>query len=247
MAKANFSPAVPIAAGTPYVISYFAPRGNCAFSGNYAWPATSSGPLHVYGSSPGLFKYDSEMTFPDGTWNSNYWVDVWFAPAAEGANPILHSISGSVTGPQTTLTLSGTKSGVAVTDGKGDYVFPAVPNGSYVVAPSQAGYTFRPLLASLTINDASVSGLNFTAVLLPTVSLSWAASPSPNIAGYNIYRGTTAGGPYGKLNAMPVSGNTYTDQNVALGDTYFYVTTAVGRQNVESVASNEARAVMPLT
>src|SRR5262245_26502842 len=46
------------------------------------------------------------------------------------------------------------------------------------------------------------------------VSLTWAASTSANIAGYNVYRATTSGGPYTKLNASVVSGLSYSDNVV---------------------------------
>jgi hypothetical protein len=34
-----------------------------------------------------------------------------------------------------------------------------------------------------------------------TVGLSWDASTSPNIVGYNVYRGPNANGPYTKINS----------------------------------------------
>lgn len=42
------------------------------------------------------------------------------------------------------------------------------------------------------------------------VTLNWVASTSV-VTGYNIYRGTTAGGPYIKINAAPVAAVTYVD------------------------------------
>jgi fibronectin type 3 domain-containing protein len=89
----------------------------------------------------------------------------------------------------------------------------------------------------------------FTGVGTPppqhSVNLSWTASTSPNISGYNIYRGTKSGGPYSKINAVLNASTVYTDTTVADGQTYYYVTTAVNSSNEESAYSNQATAVIP--
>jgi hypothetical protein len=54
-----------------------------------------------------------------------------------------------------------------------------------------------------------------------TVRLSWDASTFPNVVGYNVYRGPSA------------------------GETYYYVTTAVDNQGVESAYSNQSEATIP--
>jgi hypothetical protein len=76
------------------------------------------------------------------------------------------------------------------------------------------------------------------------VDLSWNASTSV-VVGYNIYRGTTSGGPYTKLNSSQVLLTTYTDSTVQSGLTYYYVTTAVDSGGTESIYSNEVQAVIP--
>jgi hypothetical protein len=171
--------------------------------------------------------------------NGNYWVDVVFTPSAP-VTPATFSISGNATLPLTTLTLSGSASSATTTDENGNYTFSAVTAGSYVVAPSRPGYAFRPPLVPVVVSDTSVSGINFMAVRIPRVSLSWAPSVSPNIKGHFVYRGTTPGGPYLRLNASPIPGTTYEDSNVELDQTYFYVTTALGTYDIESAFSNEA-------
>jgi len=65
------------------------------------------------------------------------------------------------------------------------------------------------------------------------------------VVGYYIYRGTTSGGPYTKLNSSPVLLTTYTDSTVQSGLTYYYVTTAVDSGGNESVHSNEVSAPIP--
>ena len=113
-------------------------------------------------------------------------------------------------------------------------VLPGLPNGSYIVAPSQSGYTFSPTTASVTINSASVTGVNFTSTAVTTtiphsVVLSWKASTSTNLKGYNVYRASVAGGAFTKLTASPMATTAYADSTVASGRTYYYVTTAVNR------------------
>ncbi len=78
-----------------------------------------------------------------------------------------------------------------------------------------------------------------------SVGLSWDASTSASIAGYNVYRGGSQSGPFSRLNGSLVSGLTYTDGTVVGGDTYYYVTTAVDAHGDESPYSNLAKAVIP--
>jgi hypothetical protein len=78
-----------------------------------------------------------------------------------------------------------------------------------------------------------------------TVDLSWNASTSQDVVGYNVYRGATSGGPYGQINSGLDASTVYTDANVLDGDTYYYVTTAVDSSGQESVYSNEVQAVIP--
>jgi hypothetical protein len=77
-----------------------------------------------------------------------------------------------------------------------------------------------------------------------TVALSWHASTS-TVSGYNVYRSTTSGSGYVKLNSSLVGGLTYTNSNLQSATTYYYVTTAVDSSGNESVYSNEASAVIP--
>ncbi|HYK49607.1 MAG TPA: choice-of-anchor D domain-containing protein, partial [Terriglobales bacterium] len=78
-----------------------------------------------------------------------------------------------------------------------------------------------------------------------SVDLSWTASQSPGVVGYNIYRGTVSGGPYSKVNSTPNTDTTYTDTTVTAGQTYFYVAKSVDSNDVESGPSNEVRVVIP--
>jgi hypothetical protein len=80
-----------------------------------------------------------------------------------------------------------------------------------------------------------------TAAPTHTVTLTWDASSSPDISGYNIYRAVYASscGAYTKINgATLVTALTYTDSAVTDGTNYCYATTAVDSSNVESGYSN---------
>jgi hypothetical protein len=78
-----------------------------------------------------------------------------------------------------------------------------------------------------------------------SVSLTWLASTSPNVAGYNVYRAASAGGAYSKLNSTLISATSFTDTTVQAGETYYYVATAVDTSAGESEHSNQAQATVP--
>ena len=66
------------------------------------------------------------------------------------------------------------------------------------------------------------------------------------MVGYYVYRSTTSGTGYTKLN--PSSATTelsYTDTSVQGGTTYYYVATAVDSSGTESAYSDEAQAIIP--
>lgn len=81
-----------------------------------------------------------------------------------------YSVSGSITsllgasGITVTLSLGGTTLATTISDASGSFRFSALANGSYTVTPSSAGI-FTPEYATATVNDQSVSGLNFYVVL----------------------------------------------------------------------------------
>jgi hypothetical protein len=77
-----------------------------------------------------------------------------------------------------------------------------------------------------------------------TVFLNWTASTS-TVSGYNVYRSTTSGTGYARINASLATTLTYTDTTVQNGMTYYYVTTAVDGSGNESANSNEAQAIIP--
>jgi HYDIN/CFA65/VesB family protein/ASPM-SPD-2-Hydin domain-containing protein len=124
-----------------------------------------------------------------------------------------------------------------------------------ILAPSQSAtltVTFAPtglsnapgsvIIASNATNSPVTISLSGESHI---VLLSWTASTSTDVSGYNIYRATASGG-YGAapLNSTPVSGTTYTDSSVSGSQTYFYVVRAVA-SGVASSDSNEVTASIP--
>jgi fibronectin type 3 domain-containing protein len=77
------------------------------------------------------------------------------------------------------------------------------------------------------------------------VLLNWTASPSQGVTGYNVYRSTTSGTGYAKINSSAVGGLSYTDSTVSNATTYYYVTTSVDNSGDESTYSQEVQMIIP--
>ena len=116
------------------------------------------------------------------------------------------------------------------------------------------GVTFTPSLASsetatLSVSDNAASSpqaVSLSGTGIPDVILSWTASTSSGIAGYNIYRGTTSGGESSTpLNSSPIAGTSFTDTSVTAGSKYYYVMTAVSSTGTQSADSSEVEATVP--
>lgn len=161
-----------------------------------------------------------------------------------------YSISGTITpaagGSGATVTLSGAATGTTTADSTGSYSFAGLANGTYAITPGRTGYTFSPSTEGVTVSAANVTGINFTATALQaySVALSWDASTS-SVTGYNVYRSTVSGTEYAKINSSLVGALAYTDSTVQNGTTYYFVTTSVDANGIESAYSNQASAVIP--
>jgi hypothetical protein len=78
------------------------------------------------------------------------------------------------------------------------------------------------------------------------IALQWESAKDSNggdVSGYNLYRSTTAGGGYIKVNTSLITGTEYTDSSVVNGTRYYYVVTSVDGDGDESVKSQEVSAV----
>ncbi len=81
---------------------------------------------------------------------------------------ISYGISGTVCGDVqegVKITLSGEGSTATTTESNGNYSFTYV-DGSYTITPSKSGYMFDPVRTDVTIVDADVTGVDFTATKL---------------------------------------------------------------------------------
>ncbi len=92
-----------------------------------------------------------------------------------------------------------------------------------------------------TTPPAVPSGLAATAGS-SQVQLSWSANSEPDLAGYNVYRATVAGGPRTLVNTGLVTVTSLTDTGLTNGTTYFYVVSAVDTSTNESAVSAEVSA-----
>ena len=101
-----------------------------------------------------------------------------------------------------------------------------------------------PNIASPTSIPISGDGVSPATAGQHSVTLSWGASSSSSITGYNVYRSAVSGSGYALLAA---AGDTlsYTDGTVAAATTYYYVVTAVDSAGVESPYSNQVTAAVP--
>jgi len=98
------------------------------------------------------------------------------------------------------------------------------------------------------VNRIKTAALGGTCVTGPgphSVTLNWTASTTPNISGYNLYRGAASGGPYTKINSSLIVGTSYVDADVDGGVTYYYVATTVDSTSKESAYSNQATGTVP--
>jgi hypothetical protein len=76
------------------------------------------------------------------------------------------------------------------------------------------------------------------------VDLSWKASTSTNIAGYNVYR-SSDGSTWKKVNASLIASTLYSDSTVANGSTYYYAATAVDIYGHESSKTTPVKVSVP--
>jgi hypothetical protein len=130
----------------------------------------------------------------------------------------------------------------------------------FILGPTQTAtlnVTFAPaatgsVTGSVTItSDAANSpvsvGLSGMGVqpVTHSATLSWIASSTPGVTGYNVYRATTSGGYTTPSNPTPISGPQFTDPTVQPGQTYYYVVNAIDAAGVESPYSNEVSGTIP--
>jgi hypothetical protein len=93
-----------------------------------------------------------------------------------------------------------------------------------------------------------VSQVSYKVVIQATanhvVDLSWRASTSGNIVGYNVYR-SPDGATWKKINASLIASTLYSDSTVANTTTYYYAATAVDVYGHESSRTAAVKVIVP--
>jgi len=127
-------------------------------------------------------------------------------------------------------------------------------SGNYTVHV-RARIAGNPYSASLWSEGKMVSVENGLVPSKPTgliatagdgrVELSWEANSESDLAGYNLYQSTASFSAVSnatKLNASPIPGTAYADEDVTNGTSYYYRVTAVDGEGNESGLSREVNA-----
>jgi hypothetical protein len=227
-----------------------APSASCTFSAKFAPTAagTINGSMTI-----GSNASNPTVTVPlSGTGTTATTGTLAASPTAMGLGSVVVGTSGTASG---SLTASGASVTVnAVSSNNSAFsvgglslpiTIPAGQKAAFTVTFSPqttgaatAAFTFTSNAQSST----TVETLTGTGMPTPvhTVNLSWNASTSSGIVGYNVYRApyTSSCGAYAKVNSVPNTGTLYTDAVVADGTNYCYATTAVDSSNRESGDSN---------
>jgi len=76
------------------------------------------------------------------------------------------------------------------------------------------------------------------------VDLSWKASTSSGIAGYNVYR-SPDGATWKKVNVSLIASTLYSDSTISNGSTYYYAATAVDIHSHESRKTAAVKVIVP--
>lgn len=239
------APSLPIsvAAGQTVALNMeFSPNGSGTFnatmtlasdasdaSANVALSGTGASTTGTLAANPTTIAVGSVTDGESGTASGNL--------VASGTNATVTSASSN----NAAFTISGVTLPVTILAGQ------SVPF-SVTFSPQSAGAASATLTftsnASPSTTQATVTGTG-TAPQTHTVSLSWNASTSSNITGYNIYRASygSACGSFSKINALLNTGTLYTDSTVGNGSSYCYAATAVDTSNAESGYSNVVSAI----
>jgi len=221
----------------------FAPQSTGSFSGSIAIASNASNP---------------NLTIPlSGSTTVQVAGQLNLSPTTISVGSVTVGTSGTQTGMLSAIGTGVTVSSVSV--GSSEFAvtglsFPVtIPAGQSVnftvtFTPQTSGFaSVNVSFASNASNSPSSATLTGTGVAAPvhTVSLTWIASTSPNITGYNVYRRTGATGSYAQINTVLDAATAYTDASVVDGQTYYYETTAVNSSNDESAPSSAVQAMIP--
>ncbi|MEO7143487.1 MAG: putative Ig domain-containing protein [Bryobacteraceae bacterium] len=205
---------------------------------------TGTGSISGTPTAAGTSTVILSATNSSGTGNANLTVTIGAAPpvitsatTAGGTVGRVFSYQIMATNAPTSYNATGLPAGLSIN----------MTTGLISGTPTSAG------TSSITLSAANGAGTGQSTLTLTltasggghSVTLNWGASTSPNATGYNIYRGTTSGGPYNKVNVAPGNQTSYVDNSVQAGQSYYYVVTTVDNSGNEGGFSNQTIAVIP--
>lgn len=142
----------------------------------------------------------------------------------------------SVSSGSSQFTVANVKLPLTVPAGQHAYV-------NVTFAPREGGKSTGRLTFVSNAADSPTSESMRGTGTTPYVTLSWNASTSQGVTGYNVYRKTT--GSYSRINSKIDQETTYTDSRVTGGTTYYYATTAVNSSGKESSYSSPVEVKVP--
>jgi hypothetical protein len=150
---------------------------------------------------------------------------------------ITQPITMSATGSSVTVSADASSSSQFVLNGASlPFTIPAGQGLSFNVAftPQSSGTVSGSLsfTSNASISQTVESLTGDGTIQTYSVNLYWNAST--DVSGYNVYRSTSSGGTYAKINSALDASTAYTDSGVTSGATYYYEATAVNSSGQES-------------
>ena len=128
----------------------------------------------------------------------------------------------------------------------------AIKTSNKPISLSLAGTPTRASTYTFTIKVTGCGGgtstksytLTVQAAPNHTVDLSWRASTSNDVAGYNVFR-SSDGATWKQVNANLIASTLYTDSTVSNSSTYYYTATAVDIYGHESSKTPAVKVTIP--
>ncbi len=118
-----------------------------------------------------------------------------------------------------------------------------IPNGGSVTAiyAFAAGQDLDALRKNIDAAKRRVTtpGKLVAASTREAINLNWSRGISPDVVSYKIYRSNASGGSFSEIASVSTDETSYSDTNVEIGTTYYYVVTAIDSDGGESGYSNE--------
>lgn len=226
------------------------PRSNVLFAttlgfSNYSYIVASANSKIVHASSDPMIPLRAsadEATSKSELFEVVYGADGYIGLASESPNALVCADSYNV--PDFELL---PRSGYSTNPG-GWEAFTVEPQGDGTIAikaNNGGNYVTVDPATSILKATSGLVGINekFT-IVMPTapkqptrltvtdhfynsVSLSWTAPVTSIITGYIVYRATTSGGPYVKVNTSGITTTSFTDTTIATGTNYYYAVSAM--------------------